>query len=154
MMSRDTKRRVEIITKKISDLKEYGVPSLFVYATPWTGGLCVVGDDRLCSIVRAHKDESLGNLKVEPQDIISPKLILPELPQPISDMNSRTLCSILIGIGKDLAIDWKGNRPEWWPDAIPFVHPRETPPQLKGMHVPRVLIFLCHITMQGNGHSV
>ena len=52
MITRDIKRRVELITKKISDLKDYGVPSLFEYATPWTGGLCVVGDDRLCSIVR------------------------------------------------------------------------------------------------------
>ena len=133
MITRDTKRRVEPITKKISDLKDYGLPSLFVYATPWTGGLCVVGDDRLCSIVRAHKDEFLEKLKLEPQENVSPKLILPELPQPIGDMNGRTLCFILTGIGKDLAIDWKGNKPEWWPDAIPFVHPRETPPQLKGI---------------------
>ena len=67
MITRDTKRRVELITKKISDLKDYGVPSLFVYATPWTGGLCVVGDDQLCNIVRAHKDEFLEKLKLEPQ---------------------------------------------------------------------------------------
>lgn len=133
MITRDTKRRVEVITKKISDLKSFGVPSLFVYATPWTGGLSVVGDDRLCTIVRTHKDEFLDKLKQELQDnMTSPKLILPELPQPINDMNGRTLCSILIGLGKDLSIDWKGEKPEWWPDAIPFVHPRETPPQLKG----------------------
>jgi len=71
MATRDTKRRVELITKKISDLKDYAwsIPSLFVYATPWTGGLCVVGDDRLrlCSIVRAHKDEFLENLKLKIQ---------------------------------------------------------------------------------------
>jgi len=43
MISRDSKRRVDVITKKIEDLEKYGVPSL-VYATPWTGGLYVVGD--------------------------------------------------------------------------------------------------------------
>jgi len=94
------------------------------------GRLYVVGDDRLSSIVGAHKDEFPENVILKPQDTISPALILPELPQPIYDMNGRTLCSILTGIGKDL--NWKKDKREWWPDAVPFVHPHETPPQLKG----------------------
>jgi len=49
-------------------------------------------------------------------------------------MNGRT--SIL----NDLAIDWKGNKPEWRSDVIPFVHPSETPLQPKVYSVPHVLI--------------
>ena len=62
MISRDAKRRIEVITKKIADLQELGVPCLFSYATTWTGGLFVVGDDRMTSIV---KDEFLGKLKTQ-----------------------------------------------------------------------------------------
>jgi len=103
--------------------------------------------------VGAHKDEFLESLKLKPQDTVSPTLILPELPQPICDMNGRTLCSILTGIGKDLAIDWKGDKPEWWPNAVPFVHPRETPPQLKDtLYILRSYSF--NISLQENYHSV
>ena len=41
-----------------------------------------------------------------------PKRILPALPQPIDEMNGQTLSSILVGIGKDLGIDWKGDQPK------------------------------------------
>ena len=61
MISRDSKRRVDVITKKIGDLEKYGIPSLFVYATPWTGGLYVVGDKRMASIVKDRKQEFLEN---------------------------------------------------------------------------------------------
>ena len=115
MNSRDSKRRVDVITKKIGDLEKYGVPSLFVYATPWTGGLYVVGDKRMASIVKNSQQEFLEVLQHQPQeDMLPPKLILPALPQLIDEMNGRTLCSILVGIGKDLGIDWKGEQPEWW----------------------------------------
>ena len=79
--------------------------------------------------LRAHKDEFLDKLRQELQDdMSSPKLILPEFQQLINDMNGRTLCSILVGIGKDLLIDWKGNKSEWW-QYVSLVHPYETPPQ-------------------------
>ena len=137
MISRDAKRRIEVTTKKIADLQEYGIPCLFSYATTWTGGIFVAGDDRMTSIVKERKDEFLENLKI-PQSELSDAgistLILPNLPQPICEMNGRTLSSIIVGIGKDLNIDWKRKKPVWWPDSIPFSHPREIPPQFKGTY--------------------
>ena len=59
MNSRVSKRRVDVITKKIGDLEKYGVPSLFVYATLWTGELCVVGDKRMASTVKNSQQEFL-----------------------------------------------------------------------------------------------
>ena len=136
MISRDARRRIEVITKKIADLQEYGIPCVFSYATTWTGGLFVVGDDRMTSIVKEQKEEFLKNLKT-PQPRMSDAgtsiLLLPTLPQPICEMNGRTLASIIVGIAKDLNIDWKGEKPVWWPDSIPFSHPQDIPPQLKGI---------------------
>ena len=74
--------------------------------------------------------------------MLLPKLILPALPQLIDEMNGRTLCSILVGIGKDLGIDWKGEQPEWWPRNVPFNYPRETPTQHKGQHQLFLIILL------------
>jgi len=37
-----------------------------------------------------------------------------------------------VGIAKDLNIDWKGEKSKWWPESIPFLHPWDIPPQLKG----------------------
>ena len=135
MASRDMKRRVDVITKKIKDLDELGVPCVFVYATPWTGGLHVFGDDRMTSTVRDHKDEYLQKLKTSPTESTSekPDFILPRLPQPISEMNGRTLTSLIVGLAKDLDIKWtEAEKPTYWPDNVPFVHPREVPKNLKG----------------------
>ena len=149
MISRDSKRRIDVITKKIGDLETYGIPSLFVYATPWTGGLCVAGDKRMASIVKDNKLQFLEVLKHQPQeesqeDVSSPKLILPALPQPIDEMNGRTLSSVIVGIGKDFGIDWKGDQPEWWPNTVPFNHPREVPTQYKGQYY---LLYNCLIVL-------
>jgi len=135
MISRDAKRRIEVIIKKIANLQELGVPCLFSYATTWTGGLFVVGDDRMTSIVKEQKDEFLGKLETEQSncDASISTFLLPTLPQPISEMNGRTLSTMIVGIAEDLNIDWKGEKPAWWPDSVPFSHPRDIPPQLKGI---------------------
>ena len=107
MISRDAKRRIEVITKKIADLQELGVPCVFSYATTWTGGLFVFGDDRMTSIVKKRKDEFLENLKIQQPngDAGISTLLLPTLPQLICEMNGRTLQTIIVGIAKDLNID-------------------------------------------------
>ena len=112
MISRDAKRRIEVITKKIANLQELGVPCLFSYATTWTGGLFVVGDDRMTSIVKEQKDEFLGKLETEQSncDASISTFLLPTLPQPISEMNGRTLSTMIVGIAKDLNIDWEKNQ--------------------------------------------
>ena len=130
MISRDAKGRIEVITKKIADLQELGVPCLFSYATTWTGGLFIVGDDRMTSIV---KDEFLGKLKTQQCncDASTSTFLLPILPQPISEMNGRTLSTVIVGIAKDLNIDWKGEKPAGCSDSVPFSHPQDIPPHLK-----------------------
>jgi len=64
-----------IIAKKIRGLENNGVPRLFVYAAPWTGGLYVVGDKRMASIVKDSQQEFLEVLQYQPQeDMLLPKL--------------------------------------------------------------------------------
>ena len=97
-----SKSNQDVIAKKIGDLEKYGVPSLFVYATPWTGGLYVVGDKWMASIVKDSQQDFFEVLQQQPQEDMSlPELILPPLHQPIDEMNGRTLCSVLVGIAKE-----------------------------------------------------
>ena len=59
MISRDAKRRIEVITTEVTDLQELGVPCLFSYATTWRSSLFVFGDDWMTSIAKKTKDENL-----------------------------------------------------------------------------------------------
>ena len=36
---------------------------------------------------------------------------------------------MLVGVDKDLKIQWKGELPKRWPDSVPFQHPRDTAPE-------------------------
>ncbi len=95
------------------------------------------GDERITRVVKERKDYFLVNLKDELSEPTDDQqggaaLLLPSLPQPIEDMNGRTLTAIIVGIAKDLCLDWKGDKPEWWPDTVPFSHPRDTPSEYKG----------------------
>ena len=59
-------------------------------------------------------------------------LSLPKLPAPLHELNVRTLQSMIVGIAKDLKIDWNGKKTEYWPEEIPFINPRVPPPEFKG----------------------
>jgi len=55
------------------------------------------------SIVKDSQQDFFEVLQQQPQEDMSlPELILPPLHQPIDEMNGRTLCSVLVGIAKDL----------------------------------------------------
>ena len=53
MLSRDVKRRIQVITTKHQDLQKMGVPCVFTYATSWTGSLYVIGEDRMAKEVQS-----------------------------------------------------------------------------------------------------
>lgn len=131
MLSRDIKRRVGVIEKKIEDLQRYGVPCAFVYATCWTGGLYVCGDKRITDQIKSSASRFLETLEDSPEEdtkVLESKFYLPYLPGKLSELNGKTICSMLIGLGKDLKISWKDNPPAWWPSTVPYRHPRSSVP--------------------------
>lgn len=145
MLSRDAKRRIEVIKKKLQDLQEMGVPCSFCYCTPWTGGLYITGDQRIGREVKAITNRILASLEEEEEaeerageeeggerDRPMAVFQLPRLKVPLEDLNQRTLVSMLVGIAKDIRLRWDGEQPRWWPDGIPFVHPREAPVHYRG----------------------
>lgn len=134
MLNRDVKRRVNVIQSKIKDLQKMGVPCVFAYSTSWTGGLYVCGDERMTRELKSSSDNMLHNLREDtPTDNdegqSSSNFCLPRLPGKLSKLNSKTITSMLTGLGKDLGINWKGAIPSWWPENIPFQHPREAAPE-------------------------
>ena len=134
MLSRDVKRRIQVITSKLQDLQKMGVPCVFTYATTWTGSLYVIGEDRMAKEVQAISSSLLKCLAEVPVSEPSSALVLPELPGDITTLNFKTLSTMLVGLGKDLSLNWKGEPPSWWPADIPFQHPRDpVPDNFKGM---------------------
>lgn len=134
MLTRDVKRRVTVIEKKIGDLQNMGVPCVFAYATSWTGGLYVCGDKRMAKCLKNSSSDLFQSLK-EPSTSartddggVASKLCLPKLPRKLSALNSKTAISMLVGLAKDLSLDWTGPVPEWWPELVPFQHPRDPVP--------------------------
>ena len=137
MLSRDVRRRLQVIENKIQDLHHMGVPCVFVYATTWTGGLYLIGDEKMANPIKANSGAILGQLKEAPlPDTAAPlasNFCLPRLPAKLPTLNNKTLTSMLVGLGKDLQIKWKREPPVWWPEEIHFQHPRNAAPeQFKG----------------------
>ena len=60
-MSHGIKRRIELITKKVNELKALGVPVAVVYSTTKTSGLYVLGDPRITQVIEKYQDEILMN---------------------------------------------------------------------------------------------
>ena len=136
MLKRDVNRRVNVIQKKLSDLQKMGIPSAFVYVTSWTGGLYVTGDERIAEQLKLRSQPILDTLgcKSHKTGSGSGELVrnfcLPRLPAKMALLNNKTVTNMLVGVGKDLKIDWKGGPPEWWPDSVPFQHPRDAAPEI------------------------
>ena len=57
----DIKRRLDVITKKCTELKALGVPLAVVYSTNKTNGLYILGDPRITEVIEKHRDEILLN---------------------------------------------------------------------------------------------
>ena len=139
---RDVRRRVEVIQKKLADLKEMGVPCAFCYSSVRnTGSIFTLGDNRITDVIERHRNEILYNLLGE-SNVVNPEvgsspqeihLILPVLPAPLEELNRGTLQSMIVGILKDLGIRWADPKPVWWPEDIPFVPPRSVPENFAGI---------------------
>lgn len=142
---RDIKRRVEVIQKKVADLKAMGVPCAFCYASVRNpGSIFTIGDKRITEVMERYRNKILCNLMdnspisrpLEMNDTSSQEihLILPVLPAPLDELNRTTLQSMIVGILKDLDIHWSDPKPVWWPVEIPFVSPRTVPDNFTGKY--------------------
>ena len=60
------------------------------------------------------------------------KFYLPKLPEPLEEMNGRTLKSIVTAIAKDMRLLWDGEAPEFWPRYIPYTNHEICPRSFKG----------------------
>ena len=131
MLTRDVKRRVKVIQNKLEDLQKMGIPCAFVYLTNWTGGLYISGDDRITTEIKDSASTILKRLQDidETDDLHSSKFCLPRLPNKLDSLNSKTVVSMLVGLAKDLKFNWKGDIPPWWPESVPFQHPRDGAPE-------------------------
>ena len=131
--SRDIKRRIDVVMKKLDALRELGVPCAVCYVSHWTKGLMVYGDSRMTNVISNQAATMLQELEnseePEPHDR---GLFLPPIPAPLKDLNFRTMQSMIIALAKDLKVDWSEDRPSWWPQNVPFCHPRHTPSQYTG----------------------
>ena len=131
MLTRDVKRRVKVIQNKLEDLQNMGIPCAFVYLTNWTGSLYISGDDRITTEIKNSASTILKRLQDidETDDLHSSKFCLPRLPSKLDSLNSKTVASMLVGLAKDLKFNWKVDIPLWWPESVPFQHPREGAPE-------------------------
>ena len=62
--SRDIKRRLDLIIKKVNELKVLGVPVAVASSTKKTNGLYVVGDPRIANVIDKNRDEILMNPEI------------------------------------------------------------------------------------------
>ena len=84
MLTRDCKRRVDVISKKIKELGEMGVPAAFCYIAPWSGGVFMVGDSRITDVYRGSSENLLQRLAQDnasqPDSQPAKHICLPKLP--------------------------------------------------------------------------
>lgn len=131
--ARDIKRKLDVISKKCQELKGLGVAVAVAYSTTKTNGLYVFGDDRISKVVQEHKDEILLNPDWTKEEMeSSSKAILPPLPDSLYSMNGLTMKALIRGIMKDLKLSWSADKPEWWPDTVPFVNVTQPAPDFEG----------------------
>ena len=132
MLSRDCRRRVDLIKK----IKELEVPTAFCYIAPWSSEVFMAGDSRITDSFRSKVEDILKKLnsnddKLEPDHHVG--LCLPKLPGRLETLNGRSLQTIIVAIAKDLKISWDGEKPDFWPEKIPFSNPRTVPESFKSM---------------------
>ena len=149
--SRDIRRRIDVIQKKIVDLQELGVPCAFTYTSARnTGSMFTVGDCRVTEVIERHKNEIIKNLmdgeiSDGSHSTNEIHMILPPLPAPLEELNRTTLQTLITGILKDLGLRWTDPRPNWWPPDIPFVAPRSTPENFSGWYCHMTKLIIYHI---------
>eukprot|EP00731_Ephydatia_muelleri_P038470 Em0774g3a len=61
--ARDVRRRVEVIQRKLADLRQLGVICAFTYTSVRnSGSFFTLGDQRITDVIECHKDEIVRNL--------------------------------------------------------------------------------------------
>ena len=133
MISRDCRRQIDLILKKIKELEDKGVPAAFCYIAQWSGGVFMAGDSRITDSFRSKVEDILKKLndKLEPDHHVG--LCLPNLPAHLEMLNGRTLQSVIVAIVKDLKISWDGEKPVFWAVKISFRNPHTVPEGFKGL---------------------
>jgi len=122
---------VGVIEKKIEIFKDGVYHMHSVYATSLTAGLYACGDKRITDEIKPSASKFLETLEDNSEEntiVLESKFCLPYLPEKLSELNGKTICSMLAGLGKDLKISWKDSPPAWWPSNAPYRHPRSSVP--------------------------
>ena len=92
--ARDIKRRLDVIKEKMEDLTKMGIPCVFCYVAPWSGGLMFTGDPRMMEILTLDAEKLMEALDSSAEQEQSSNtmivICLPHLPGPLQDLNART----------------------------------------------------------------
>lgn len=156
--SRDIRRRLEVIQKKMTDLQELGVPCAFCYASVRnTGSLFAMGDSAITQVIEGCSDEILQQLSKNYSHQSAPislqrngeiRVVLPPLSGPIDELGFIELRALVVGIVKDLQLRWTDPRPSFWPSDVPFQNPRTVSGVHQGKHDGTIII-LCSVCTAG-----
>ena len=133
--SRDIKRRPDLITKKVNELKVLGVPIAVAFSTKKTNGLYLIGDPRITQVIDKYKDEILMNPDWMDDDngiAYTSTVLLPPLPAQLSMLNGLTMKNFIRGLMKDLQLTWASQKPVWWPADIPYQNINHAPSDFQG----------------------
>jgi hypothetical protein len=142
--SRDIKRRLEVIQKKMTDLQELGVPCGFCYISARNSGtLFTVGNSAITQVIEQSRDAILHQLSTsqntphvsqlpETDTTKEVHMLLPPLPAPLNDLTLQDLRGLVVSIVKDLGLKWTDPKPSFWPENIPFQYPRSAPESFQG----------------------
>ena len=89
--ARDIKRRLDVIKE---DLTKMGIPCVFCYVAPWSGGLMFTGGPRMMEILTLDAEKLMEALDSSAEQEQSSNtmivICLPHLPGPLQDLNART----------------------------------------------------------------
>ena len=131
--SRDIKCRIELITKKVNELKALGVPVAVVYSTTMISGLYVLGDPRIILVIEKYRDKILINPDWMEEDVLyTTTVMLAPLPAKLSMLNGLTMKILIRGLMKVLKLTWKSEKLLWWPATIPFQNVNSAPSNFEG----------------------
>ena len=147
--SRDIRRRLEVIQKKMTDLQELGIPCAFCYVSVRnTGSLFTMGDSTITQVIEGcsdtilqqvsetqthhHKHQHMLQHPAGVQRSAEVRMVLPPLPTPLEQLGAHELRTLVVGIIKDLQLKWTDPKPPFWPSDIPFQNPRSVPEGFQG----------------------
>jgi len=54
------------------------------------------------------------------------------LPDILQSLNGITMKALIRGLMKDLKLSWSSDKPEWWPDTVPFLNVTQPAPDYEG----------------------